>query len=107
VPAEEFYMQGAAAERKRQVGAKTLRVFSLEPAKDPFWLNKNFTFASRIIFAAARGCVEKAYAERFGWLFYVKTDPGFDFLRTNPKLNDLMRRIVPVAHTAGGSAAAG
>jgi TolB-like protein len=36
---------------------------------------------------------EKAYADRSGLLIYIKIEPEFDGLRTNPKYLDLMRRI--------------
>ena len=36
--------------------------------------------------------LEKAFQER-AWLPYVKADPDFDNLRSDPRFNELMRRI--------------
>jgi len=37
--------------------------------------------------------VEKAYAERSSWLVYLKQDPRFDSLHSNPHFQDLLRRV--------------
>ena len=37
--------------------------------------------------------LEKAYAERSGWLVYLKRDPRFDALHANPHFQDLLRRV--------------
>jgi TolB-like protein len=37
--------------------------------------------------------LEEAYTERFPWLFYLKMDPVFDFLRMDARFNDLMQRV--------------
>ncbi len=37
--------------------------------------------------------LEKAYQERDNWLAYVKLEPEFDPLRSDPRFADLMRRI--------------
>ncbi len=38
-------------------------------------------------------CLEKAYNERSDWLTYLKVDPPFDGLRSDPRFQDLLRRI--------------
>jgi TolB-like protein/Flp pilus assembly protein TadD len=38
-------------------------------------------------------CLERAYENRSGWLFYLKTDPAFDCLRSDPSFQELLRRI--------------
>lgn len=37
--------------------------------------------------------LEKAYQERSSWLVFLKTDPQFDNLRSDPRLASLIRRI--------------
>ena len=37
--------------------------------------------------------LEKAYADRPGWLVYLKIEPIFDPVRSDPRLTDLLRRI--------------
>jgi len=37
--------------------------------------------------------LEKAYAERSSWLVYLKQDPRFDSLHSNPHFQDLLRRV--------------
>ncbi len=37
--------------------------------------------------------LEKAYQERVVWLAYLKVDPAFDNLHTDPRYQDLLRRI--------------
>ena len=37
--------------------------------------------------------LEKAYQERSGWLLELKIDPVWDPLRSDPRLQDLMRRV--------------
>jgi TolB-like protein/Tfp pilus assembly protein PilF len=39
--------------------------------------------------------LERAYEDRSGWLLFLPIDPGFDVLRTDSKLIDLMQRINP------------
>lgn len=38
-------------------------------------------------------CLERAFDNRSGWLFYLKSDPAFDYLRTDPTFRDLLSRI--------------
>lgn len=38
-------------------------------------------------------CFEKAVEEREGWLIWVKLEPGFDSLRSDPRFADLVRRM--------------
>ena len=37
--------------------------------------------------------LEKAYSEHFGILATLKVDPGFDPLRSDPRFQDLLRRV--------------
>ena len=37
--------------------------------------------------------LEQAYAERDQWLLYLKADPHFDDLRSDPRFKDLVRRV--------------
>ncbi|MDA2928401.1 protein kinase [Acidobacteria bacterium AH-259-O06] len=37
--------------------------------------------------------LEKAYRERYGWLVYLKADPIWDPLRSDPRFTDLLRRL--------------
>jgi TolB-like protein/Tfp pilus assembly protein PilF len=39
--------------------------------------------------------LERAYEDRSGWLLFLAIDPGFDMLRTDYRLIDLMQRINP------------
>jgi tetratricopeptide (TPR) repeat protein len=39
--------------------------------------------------------LERAYAERSGWLVYVKYDPRFESLRSDLRFQDIVRRVGP------------
>lgn len=43
---------------------------------------------------AALDWLERAYRERSYWLIYVEVDPALDPLRTHPRFEDLLRRVV-------------
>jgi DNA-binding SARP family transcriptional activator len=46
--------------------------------------------------------LEKAFAERDPYLIYLKVEPALDYLRTDLRFNDLMRRVgLPVSDTLG------
>jgi tetratricopeptide (TPR) repeat protein len=38
-------------------------------------------------------CLEKSYEEHSHWLIYLHMDPGMDALRSNPRFQDLLRRV--------------
>jgi len=38
-------------------------------------------------------CLETAYAERAPWMAWLKTDPGLNALRSDPRFQDLLRRM--------------
>jgi serine/threonine-protein kinase len=44
-------------------------------------------------FDAAFEWMERVYAERRGWLVYMKVDPLFDPVRTDPRFLELLRRL--------------
>jgi hypothetical protein len=37
--------------------------------------------------------LEQAYAERSTYLPHIKVDPSLDFLRSDPRFQDLLRRM--------------
>lgn len=37
--------------------------------------------------------LEKAYEDRSWWLVFLKTDPRFDSIRSDPRLADLLQRV--------------
>lgn len=37
--------------------------------------------------------LEKAYQERSGWLIFLRVDPRFDSVRSDPRFNELLKRI--------------
>ncbi len=41
----------------------------------------------------ALACMERAYEERSGWLVHIKVEPGLDSLRSDPRFQDLLRRM--------------
>ncbi len=41
----------------------------------------------------AMECLEKSYEEHSHWLIYLHMDPGMDDLRSNPRFQDLLRRV--------------
>ena len=43
--------------------------------------------------------LEKSYEERSQWLIYLHIDPSMDGLRSNPRFQDLLRRVdLPFQH---------
>jgi len=43
--------------------------------------------------------LEKSYEEHSHWLIYLHIDPSMDGLRSNPRLEDLLRRVgLPLPH---------
>jgi serine/threonine protein kinase/Tfp pilus assembly protein PilF len=50
---------------------------------------------------AAMDCLEKSYEEHSHWLIYLHIDPSMDGLRSNPRFQDLLRRVgLPAAAAA-------
>ncbi len=45
--------------------------------------------------------LERAYEDRSGWLIYLPIDPGFDVVRNDHRLIDLMQRVNPFRIDAG------
>ena len=37
--------------------------------------------------------LEKGFQERFGWMLHLKVDPRLDPLRSDPRFQDLLRRV--------------
>ena len=37
--------------------------------------------------------LEKGYQERSAWMVWLKVDPRFDVLRSDPRFQDLLRRV--------------
>jgi eukaryotic-like serine/threonine-protein kinase len=51
--------------------------------------------------ARAMEYLEKSYEEHSHWLMYLHMDPGMDSLRSNPRFQDLLRRIgLPLPHAS-------
>ena len=43
--------------------------------------------------------LEKSFEEHSHWLMYLHMDPGMDGLRSNPRFQDLLRRVgLPLPH---------
>jgi hypothetical protein len=43
--------------------------------------------------SASRAWLNKAYDERSGWLLELKTDPVWDNIRAEPRVDDLRKRV--------------
>ena len=45
--------------------------------------------------------LEKSYEEHSHWLMYLHMDPGMDSLRSNQRLQEMLRRVgLPLAHAS-------
>jgi len=48
--------------------------------------------------------LEQAHVERHPWLFYLKSEPAFDSLRSHARFADLLQRIFPQERAMAQSA---
>jgi tetratricopeptide (TPR) repeat protein len=53
----------------------------------------------------AFACLEKAYSQRSNLLVTLKVEPGYDPLRSDPRFQDLLRRVGLASGTTGGRTA--
>src|SRR5262249_4922475 len=58
---------------------------------DPAWIAGHHAFLDEKDLAFF--WLEKAFAEKSGWLLYIKTNPFFDSLRSDPRYADLLKRM--------------
>jgi len=98
------------AEGNSQLAAKIGEAYSRSGYKGALksWLQYSISSSNRAYLAPASVAVvytrlgeqerafewlEKAYSAHDGWLVYLKVDPVFDHLRSDPRYADLLRRI--------------
>ena len=83
----------ARAGRRREATEKLneLRQFAREAYVPPYWFALLHTGLGEK--DAAFEWLERAYAGRDVWLVWLKREPRFDVLRSDPRLENLLRRI--------------
>jgi adenylate cyclase len=68
-----------------------LKKLSSRPYVDPYWIAA--TYAGLNDNDRAFEYLEKSFQDHAGLLAFVKPDPFFDNLRTDPRYADLLRRM--------------
>jgi len=58
---------------------------------DPYFLAEIYTALGERDHAFQE--LEKAYDQRSSWLVWLKVEPKFDSLRSDPRFKDLLRRV--------------
>jgi hypothetical protein len=58
---------------------------------DPAWIGGQYAFLGER--EQAFTWLEKAYAEKSGFIMYLKSHPWFDSLRSDPRYTDLLKRM--------------
>ncbi len=84
-----FAVAGNRKEAEKRL--EKLRKFSKEKYVPPF--GAAFIYMGLGDKDQAFEWLEKAYAERSGWLIWINADPLFDSIRSDPRFADLLRRM--------------
>jgi serine/threonine-protein kinase len=86
---ELYALSGKKAEARKF--ARELQKKSKEEYVAPYWLATIYAALSER--DAAFRLLENAYAERSMWILDLKVDPRFSALRSDPRFEDLLRRV--------------
>ncbi len=85
---------GALGRREDSVAAlDQIRSLSTQRRVEPYFMA--YAIAPLADNDATFSWLERAYDDRSGWLIFLPIDPGFDVLRTDHRLIDLMQRVNP------------